>query len=123
MSGVAPKIQKHIRARDMESELRWKRRAVAANADFTSPHVFVRVNGTGLNEVLFKINRTTQLKKLMIAFCGRQSQSVDFNSIAFFYNSHRLQPEQTPLEVNMDFVNDIDAMLLLNDGDKFLSKI
>ncbi|XLU61214.1 hypothetical protein S245_020423, partial [Arachis hypogaea] len=35
------------------------------------------------NEVFFRIKRSTQLKKLMNAYCDRQS--VDFNSIAFLF--------------------------------------
>lgn len=49
------------------------------------------------NEVFFRIKRSTQLKKLMNAYCDRQS--VDFNSIAFLFDGRRLRAEQTPDEV------------------------
>ena len=49
------------------------------------------------NEVFFKIKRSTQLKKLMGAYCDRQSQSLE--SIAFLFDGKRLRPEQTPDEV------------------------
>lgn len=49
------------------------------------------------NEVFFRIKRSTQLKKLMNAYCDRQS--VDFNSIAFLFDGRRLRGEQTPDEV------------------------
>lgn len=51
------------------------------------------------NEVFFRIKRSTQLKKLMNAYCDRQS--VDFNSIAFLFDGRRLRAEQTPDEVNL----------------------
>lgn len=49
------------------------------------------------NEVFFRIKRSTQLKKLMNAYCDRQS--VDLNSIAFLFDGRRLRGEQTPDEV------------------------
>lgn len=49
------------------------------------------------NEVFFRIKRSTQLKKLMNAYCDRQS--VEFNAIAFLFDGRRLRAEQTPDEV------------------------
>lgn len=51
------------------------------------------------NEVFFRIKHSTQLKKLMNAYCDRQS--VDMNSIAFLFDGRRLRPEQTPDEVKL----------------------
>ncbi|KAG8377474.1 hypothetical protein BUALT_Bualt08G0036700 [Buddleja alternifolia] len=42
------------------------------------------------------IKRSTQLKKLMNAYCDRQS--VDFNSIVLFFDARLLRAEQTPDE-------------------------
>lgn len=50
------------------------------------------------NEIFFKIKRTTPLKKLMQAYCERQS--VDMNSIAFLWDGARIRAEQTPDEVS-----------------------
>jgi len=47
--------------------------------------------------VFFRIKRSTQLKKLMNAYCDRQS--VDMNAIAFLFDGRRLRGEQTPDEV------------------------
>jgi hypothetical protein len=58
--------------------------------------------------VFFRIKRNTQLKKLMNAYCDRQS--VDFNAIAFLFDGRRLRAEQTPDEV---CVNDIFSTLRL----------
>ncbi|KAK9992832.1 hypothetical protein SO802_022535 [Lithocarpus litseifolius] len=46
--------------------------------------------------VFFRIKRSTQLWKLMTAYCERQS--VEFNSIAFLFDGRRLRGEQTPDE-------------------------
>ena len=51
------------------------------------------------NEVFFRIKNTATLKKLMTAYCDRQSQ--DINAIAFLFDGRRLRPEQTPAEVTM----------------------
>lgn len=53
------------------------------------------------NEVFFRIKRSTQMRKLMNAYCDRQS--VDMNSIAFLFDGRRLRAEQTPDEVLKHF--------------------
>lgn len=66
------------------------------------------------NEVFFRIKRSTQLKKLMNAYCDRQS--VDLNSIAFLFDGRRLRGEQTPDELEMEEGDEIDAMLHQTGG-------
>ncbi|GKD53079.1 small ubiquitin-related modifier 1-like protein, partial [Tanacetum coccineum] len=48
------------------------------------------------NEVFFRIKRSTQFKKLMNAYCDRQS--VEMNSIAFLFDGRRLRADQNPDE-------------------------
>ncbi|CAN6708057.1 unnamed protein product [Malus baccata var. baccata] len=60
-------------------------------------HINLKVKGQDGNEVFFRIKRSTQLKKLMNAYCDRQS--VEMNSIAFLFDGRRLRAEQTPDEV------------------------
>nr|KJB23373.1 hypothetical protein B456_004G094900 [Gossypium raimondii] len=62
------------------------------------------------NEVFFRIKRSTQMKKLMNAYCDKQS--VDFNSIAFLIDGRHLRGEQTPNEDG----DEIDAMLHQTGG-------
>ncbi|KVI02314.1 Small ubiquitin-related modifier, SUMO, partial [Cynara cardunculus var. scolymus] len=59
-------------------------------------HINLKVKGQDGNEVFFRIKRSTQLKKLMNAYCDRQS--VELNSIAFLFDGRRLRGEQTPDE-------------------------
>ncbi|KAF8364587.1 hypothetical protein HHK36_033442 [Tetracentron sinense] len=66
------------------------------------------------NEVFFRIKRVTQLRKLMTAYCDRQS--VEFNSIAFLFDGRRLRGEQTPDELEMEDGDEIDAMLHQTGG-------
>ncbi|KAJ1704095.1 hypothetical protein LUZ63_003874 [Rhynchospora breviuscula] len=60
-------------------------------------HINLKVKGQDGNEVFFRIKRSTQLRKLMNAYCDRQS--VDFNAIAFLFDGRRLRGEQTPDEL------------------------
>ncbi len=54
------------------------------------------------NEVVFKIKKQTPLRKLIEAYCSRQG--LDMNSIRFLYDGNRIQPDQTPKEVQYHMV-------------------
>ncbi|KAE8666926.1 Small ubiquitin-related modifier 1 [Hibiscus syriacus] len=77
-------------------------------------HINLKVKGQDGNEVFFRIKRGTQLRKLMNAYCDRQS--VDSNSIAFLFDGRRLRGEQTPNELEMEDGDEIDAMLHQTGG-------
>ncbi|CAA2984755.1 small ubiquitin-related modifier 1-like isoform X3 [Olea europaea var. sylvestris] len=79
-----------------------------------SIHINLKVKGQDGSEVVFRIKRSTQLKKLMNAYCDRQS--VEFNSIAFLFDGRRLRGEQTPDELEMEEGDEIDAMLHQTGG-------
>ncbi|CAG8449374.1 16093_t:CDS:2 [Dentiscutata heterogama] len=57
----------------------------------STEHINLKVVGSDHNEMFFKIKRTTQLKKLMDAFCERQGKA--FNSLRFLYDGERLEME------------------------------
>ncbi|KAK1570900.1 hypothetical protein Q3G72_008770 [Acer saccharum] len=85
-------------------------------------HINLKVKGQDGNEVFFRIKRSTQLKKLMNAYCDRQS--VEINLIAFLFDGHRLRAEQTPDELEMEDGDEIDAMLhQTGGGDVMLSEL
>ncbi|KAI5002912.1 hypothetical protein ZWY2020_027562 [Hordeum vulgare] len=77
-------------------------------------HINLKVKGQDGNEVFFRIKRSTQLKKLMNAYCDRQS--VDMSAIAFLFDGRRLRTEQTPDELEMEDGDEIDAMLHQTGG-------
>jgi small ubiquitin-related modifier len=56
-------------------------------------HLNIKVTDNN-NEVFFKIKRTTQLKKLMDAFCERQGKSA--TSVRFLFDGTRVQPQDNP---------------------------
>ena len=58
-----------------------------------SEHLNIKVTDNN-NEVFFKIKRTTQLKKLMDAFCDRQGKNIA--SVRFLFDGQRVQPTDNP---------------------------
>lgn len=66
----------------------------------SSEHLNIKVTDNN-NEVFFKIKRSTQLKKLMDAFCERQGKAT--NSVRFLFDGTRVQPGDTPDSVSHFF--------------------
>lgn len=58
-----------------------------------SEHLNIKVTDNN-NEVFFKIKRTTQLKKLMDAFCERQGKSPA--SVRFLFDGQRVNSTDNP---------------------------
>jgi len=77
-------------------------------------HINLKVKGQDGGEVFFRIKSTATLRKLMNAYCDRQS--VDPSSIAFLFDGRRLRAEQTPQELEMEDGDEIDAMLHQTGG-------
>mmetsp|Transcript_6289 Transcript_6289/g.8757 ORF Transcript_6289/g.8757 Transcript_6289/m.8757 type:complete len:97 (-) Transcript_6289:191-481(-) len=87
----------------------------ADNSQKEDPNTInLRVVSQDGNEVYFKIKKHTQLKKLMDAYCQRQA--IESNSIRFLYDGQRLQPEQTPQDLEMEDNDIIDAVLQQTGG-------
>ncbi|KAF2009933.1 ubiquitin-like protein [Aaosphaeria arxii CBS 175.79] len=63
-----------------------------------SEHLNIKVTDNN-NEVFFKIKRTTQLKKLMDAFCDRQGKNIQ--SVRFLFDGQRVQPTDNPESLDM----------------------
>jgi small ubiquitin-related modifier len=61
-------------------------------------HLNIKVTDSS-NEVFFKIKRTTQLKKLMDAFCERQGKSLQ--SVRFLFDGQRVNPTDNPESVSI----------------------
>jgi len=64
--------------------------------------------------VHFKIKKKTQLKKLMEAYCARQSLQME--QIRFLFKGNRFRDSQTPDELEMEDDDVIDAIQLLQVG-------
>ncbi|KAL8094481.1 small ubiquitin-related modifier 2-like [Apium graveolens] len=70
--------------------------------------ITLTVKGQDDSEVYFQIKRSSQLRKLMIAYCERKL--VEINSIRFIFDGKCLREEQTPNELEMENGDLIDAM-------------
>ncbi|XP_022847751.1 small ubiquitin-related modifier 1-like [Olea europaea var. sylvestris] len=79
-----------------------------------SPYIHLRVKGQNGNEEYFKMKRGSQLRKLMTAYCERQS--LQFDATVFLFDGRLLRPEQTPDELKMEDGDEIDAMLHQTGG-------
>ena len=65
-----------------------------------SEHLNIKVTDNN-NEVFFKIKRTTNLSKLMNAFCERQGKAP--NSVRFLFDGARVNPTDSPDSVSQEF--------------------
>lgn len=66
-------------------------------AEGSVDHLNVKVTD-GNNEVFFKIKKTTQLKKLMDAFCDRSGKNSQ--SVRFLFDGQRVNPTDSPETVS-----------------------
>ncbi|KAF3910328.1 hypothetical protein ABW21_db0208142 [Orbilia brochopaga] len=73
-------------------------KAENAGGEAGSEHLNIKVTDNN-NEVFFKIKRSTQLKKLMDAFCERQGKAP--SSVRFLFDGSRVQPGDTPDTLDM----------------------
>ncbi|GKB77250.1 ubiquitin-like protein SMT3 [Tanacetum coccineum] len=84
----------------MDALVRLKKHSTVSTIDqsvnlyLCPPYYHVFNFGTHGNEVFFRIERSTQLKKLISAYCDRKS--IEINSIAFLFDERHLRGEHTP---------------------------
>lgn len=64
-----------------------------ANPAAAVEHLNIKVTDNN-NEVFFKIKRTTQLKKLMDAFCERQGKQM--STVRFLFDGTRVNAQDSP---------------------------
>jgi len=70
-----------------------------AKSETQPEHLNIKVTDSN-NEVFFKIKRTTQLKKLMDAFCERSGKAP--TSVRFLYDGARVMPTDSPESLEME---------------------
>ncbi|CDW91189.1 ubiquitin-like protein smt3 [Stylonychia lemnae] len=78
------------------------------------PHINIKVKAQDGTEIFFKIKRTTQLKKLMDAYCTRQGLAV--NQCRFIFDGERLKDDDTPDKLEMENGDEIDVMVEQTGG-------
>lgn len=77
-------------------------------------HINIKVvNGEGI-EVFFKIKKTTNLKKLMEAYCKRQG--LNASTVRFTFDGNRISGSETAEQLEMEDQDVIDAMVEQTGG-------
>lgn len=79
-----------------------------------SEHLNIKVTDNN-NEVFFKIKRSTQLKKLMDAFCERQGKAP--NSVRFLFDGSRVQATDSPDKVCILLLYLVKDLVSSSSGD------
>jgi len=86
----------------------------AAAGQTSAEHINLKVKAQDGTEIYFKIKRSTQLKKLMEAYCNRQGLSMA--QCRFIFDGDRVREDQTPESLEMDNGDEIDAMVEQTGG-------
>ena len=77
-------------------------------------HINIKVKAQDGTEIYFKIKRTTQLKKLMDAYCQRQGLAN--NQCRFIFDGERIKDDDTPDGLEMENGDEIDVMVEQTGG-------
>ena len=72
--------------------------------------IAIRVVDQEEQEVLFKIKRSTTLKKMIDAYCERKGLT-NRSEIRFSFRGERIRDTNTPLELEMEDGDTIDVLL------------
>ena len=83
--------------------------SAAAPSTTNAEQLNLKVKSQDGEEVFFKIKNTTQLKKLMDAYCQRQGLAA--SNVRFLFDGERLHEAQTPKELSMENGDEIDVLV------------
>lgn len=72
-----------------------------------STHLNIKLKDDRGNEVFFKVKPTTQLSKVITAYCAQQG--VAENTLRFFFDNTRIAPGDTPERLEMEDDDMIDV--------------
>ncbi|WJZ87651.1 hypothetical protein VitviT2T_007018 [Vitis vinifera] len=68
----------------------------------------VKVKSQDGRQLYFRINRSTPLQRLLVAYC--QQINIDYKTMQFVYNGNRVTAKQTPEQLGMEDGDEIDAL-------------
>lgn len=78
-------------------------------ASETTDHIDIRVIDQGGHEIFFRIKPTTNLGKMMNAYCEKMGCAAD--SVRFLFNGQRIQTTQQPKLLGMESGDVIDVVI------------
>ena len=76
--------------------------------------ITVKVRDQEGNEVMFKVKKATKFDKIMTAYANKMG--VQQSAYAFHFDGQRVNGNETPLSLEMDDMDIIDAMLHQQGG-------
>src|SRR5690349_9871586 len=85
-----------------------------SNSGSASEHLNLKVKSQDGSSVYFKVKKTTQLRKLMEAYCKRVGK--ESTEVRFLFDGQRIEGDQTPQELEMEDDDEIDAMVAQTGG-------
>ena len=86
----------------------------AGTAGQAQEQLNIKVKAQDGTEIFFKIKKSTQLKKLMDAYCQRQGLSN--NQCRFIFDGERIKEDDTPDTLEMENGDEIDVMVEQTGG-------
>ncbi|XP_019248909.1 PREDICTED: small ubiquitin-related modifier 1-like [Nicotiana attenuata] len=95
----------------MSKSTQEEKKPVEESPNYIVVHVTTPQDGS---EVLFKLQGTTLLKKLMMVYCDKKS--MDIEQTVFLFEGRRIRGKQTPKELEMRDGDEIIAMPALSGG-------
>ena len=88
--------------------------SVLTRTEATDEQLSIKVVSQSGDETVFKLKKTTPLKKMMNAYAERQG--VSLISMKFLFDGARIQPESTPEQLKMTDGEQIDVVLEQTGG-------
>lgn len=77
--------------------------------DDAKDQINLKVKDQDNSEVHFKVKMTTKFEKIFNAFCSRKALQPD--AVRFLFDGTRINPTQTPKDLDMEDGDSIDAMM------------
>jgi small ubiquitin-related modifier len=101
-------------AADADADAADEKKADDTKVKEISEHINIKVKSQDGNEIYFKVKRTTLFRKVMLAYCRKVGADVD--AVRFLFDGVRVQPEQTPNDLEMEDEDEVDAMVAQTGG-------
>jgi small ubiquitin-related modifier len=122
-AAAAGEQQQQLNNKTTEKESEKESTTTSTDSGMVPPHpaknehpdqINLKVKAQDGNEIYFKVKKTTQFRKVFIAFARKVGADVD--SVRFLFDGQRIRPEQTPNDLGMEHDDEIDAMVSQTGG-------
>nr|XP_043614163.1 small ubiquitin-related modifier 2-like [Erigeron canadensis] len=80
----------------------------------STDRIVVIVKDQRKHKLFYKVKKDIPIRKVMVAFCKKTQ--TDFAVVNFILNGYRIHPHQTPTELKMKNLDEIDVMGMMPGG-------